>query len=1170
MAAVCADSRLTDEQHAAVAARVSVALSSGAGCGKTSVLTERFLRYLDGERGEPAARLSQVVAITFTDRAAREMRQRIRVACHERLLAAAPGEADYWLGIVRRLDSARIETIHSFCGSLLRTHAVEAVVDPRFAVLDAAQAGTLLARVIDEQLRELLTAQNTATLDLVARFELRTLREMVTSLIDQRHQLDFAQWQACSPAELVARWQEAHRQLAPVLLKRLAESEQAVRLLRVLMENTPSHATMRERRDVLLEQLPALPYSTDAARDLAKILDNAYVRGGGGKKAWKSEETYEDVKSTAEALRKEIENIQPLVRLDPAAARQSAALGLEVLNLAAAITAAYDARKQQLGLLDFDDLLLRARDLLLGERRAGLRERISSQIELLLVDEFQDTDPLQASIMRALADPCAPGGRLFVVGDRKQSIYRFRRADPQVFQTLRGAIPRAGRMSLTENFRSQPAILDFVNALCHADMGDDYEPLRARRPQVTATPAVEFVWACAEEEKEKVASLRRREADWIARRLRAMFDRAEPLVWDQQAAEAGRHAARAVQPGDVAILFRALSDVAEYEEALRRYQIDYYLVGGHAFYAQQEIFDLLNLLRALASTSDTLSLAGVLRSPFFSLSDEAIFWLASVDGGLAAGLERGELPASVDGDQHARVGFAAATLAELRGQKDRLPVAELLNLALDRTGYDAALVSEFLGERKLANLRKLIDQARRFDRSGIFALADFIAQLSEFVADQPREPLASTQPEVTNVVTLMTIHQAKGLEFPVVVVPDVDRQSNQSATAIAFHRKMGPMVRVADDTDRECVVSGYELHRAAEEIEEEAESIRLLYVATTRAADYLILSAGLKMLDSRQGTWMKLLQRRFDLARGTLRVTLPAGYRAPLIRVTTERPTFAAGARAATARVDWSSIADQAEADSRAGRFRIPEFWQPVPLDLGARRAFSFSRISGAISPMPAVVEEGLAAEPAIRIGTADPLGLGTLVHAVLAEIDFSRPEMLEQVVTRLGEHHLPGAADQWEEAREMLARFLAEPCAARITASRCLHREAEFLLAWPPDGPVVLGMHDSARHAAGEGRYIEGFIDCLYQDAGGRWHLIDYKTNHVTEATLDAVVAVYEPQLWLYATAAQLVLGEWPASVSLNFLRPGVERAIEWDAPARATMVERINRGIAELTSAL
>ncbi len=301
------------------------------------------------------------------------------------------------------------------------------------------------------------------------------------------------------------------------------------------------------------------------------------------------------------------------------------------------------------------------------------------------------------------------------------------------------------------------------------------------------------------------------------------------------------------------------------------------MVGGHAFYAQQEIHDVVNFLRAFASPSDAVSLAGVLRSPIFALTDETLFWLAQHSRGLAAGLFDDQLPRELDAKQLSRVQFAAATLRHLRDRKDRISITELLNEALAITGYDAALLAEFMGERKLANLRKLIDQARAFDQSGVFGLADFIVQLSDFVAEMPREPLAATHPEGANVVRLMTIHQAKGLEFPIVFVPDINRCAKGNEDQAAFHPQWGPLVKLPARSDRNGTISGLDLYQQLNAAEDQAELIRLLYVATTRAADYLVLSGGLspKDFESPSAPWLKLLAERFDLKTGQFIAQLP-------------------------------------------------------------------------------------------------------------------------------------------------------------------------------------------------------------------------------------------------------------------------------------------------------
>ena len=343
-------------------------------------------------------------------------------------------------------------------------------------------------------------------------------------------------------------------------------------------------------------------------------------------------------------------------------------------------------------------------------------------------------------------------------------------------------------------------------------------------------------------------AVRRREADWIARRIRGLLDGGEPIVCDS--APIGEPITRAAKPGDIAILFRALSDVAFYEDALRRRGVDYYLVGGHAFYAQQEIFDLVNLLRTLNSPSDLVSLVGVLRSGFFSLADETLFWLAQHPEGLAGGLFAERLPSEIGAEQTARCDSPLRRSRPCGRRKIGCSVCQLIDEALERTGYDAALLNEFLGERKLANLRKLVEQARGFQRGGYLGLSDFIAELSEFVAAQPDEPLAAMHSEDMNVVRLMTVHQSKGLEFPVVIVPDIQRPTHAGSDGVHMDRELGPLVRMPSRGSETAPVGGYELWRMREKQAEAAELNRLFYVATTRAADYLILSSGASRIDA--------------------------------------------------------------------------------------------------------------------------------------------------------------------------------------------------------------------------------------------------------------------------------------------------------------------------------
>ena len=1167
---------MTDQQERAISARnVSVALAAGAGCGKTFVLTQRFLSCLDPARPGGPLRLDQLTAITFTERAAREMRQRIRAACTQRLLDSDEEHVAYWLRTVRELDSARIATIHSFCGTLLRSHAVEARLDPHFQVLDASATQTVLYELVDEQLRERLAARDETVIDLVVSYGLAGLRDMIARLLGERQQIDWEYWRRQTPGELLARWEDFWRHdTLPRVLAKVSTSPAAQKVCQLVCRERPTNAVMRERCELICDRLPQLSQAADPAAALAEIREAARVQGGGSKKAWPNEELYDAFRNAAEELRTTIDKVADQMAFDAAAALPAAQAALGLLEVTHGLAAAFQQRKTELAALDFDDLLIRARDLLSGEAREDLRKRLAAQIRLLLVDEFQDTDPLQVELVRALCDGRVADGKLFFVGDYKQSIYRFRGADPHVFRCLRDEMPAAGRLPLTRNFRSQPAVIEFVNALFCKEWAPDYEALDTQRQQLGPMPAVEFLWAIepeAEAAKDagsdaksagrSAEQTRRREAEWIARRLRSMLDSGETLVGDEQAARNGHPALRAARPGDITLLFRALTNIEYYEEALRRYDIDYYLVGGHAFYAQQEIYDMVNLLRAVASPCDEVSLAGILRSPMFGLLDETLYRLSKHDGGLCGGFWSGAAAPPVNqrgagvrasragkpdlpSEEQDRLRFAAETLAELRGMKDRVPVAQLLNSALERTGYDALLLAEFLGERKLANLHKLIEQARQFDATGIFTLADFITQLAQFVARQPDEPLAATQPDSINAVRLMFIHQSKGLEFPVVVVADLDRPRRGPTGPVAFTPQLGPMVRYCGCS------SGYDLFIGAELDEEMAELGRLLYVATTRAADYLILSGGMEDLQRPRGPWLQLLARQFNLETGAV-VDDPQRVLAKVVR---EEPPLAFRPAGRAKRHALGKMIGKARELAAAGKDQVPEHLRPVPVDTGARRHYSFSRLRGAMHPQeapqpyaPRWDEDGsAAAAPAL-----DPLGLGTLVHAVLADLvaekDDSRPA-IEGLVRKHAWLHLPDSAQQLDEPIDLIMRLAASPRWASLRAASCLCTELEFLLAWPPG------------NRGSEAPHIQGFIDCLYQDNAGDWHLVDYKTNRISPETLAGTIESYEMQMLVYALAAERILKRPPVELVLHFLRESREHCFAWDEAARRRAAELVN----------
>ncbi|WP_373653587.1 UvrD-helicase domain-containing protein [Schlesneria sp. DSM 10557] len=1236
----------TPQQSDAIHRRgVSIALSAGAGCGKTFVLTQRFLAGLQpaGTSAESPIDLHQLVAITFTDRAAREMRNRIRAACHHQLQTCTADHVDHWLEILRGLDGARISTIHSFCTSLLRSQAVEAGLDPQFTVLEPALADTLLRRVARDTLHRLLEQGDEDAVAFTVQFGLERVREHLRAFTLQRFQIDFAAFSEVTPELLATQWlQKWQTDYVPRLVDNFRKAPLVERLREALSGSPSKNPTMIERIGILSTLLHPETHWANVEQTLADIRDQCRVQGGGGKKDWVSDERQEEAKLVLEKMRKAVDKLREQLEFDPQHVAISAELACRAVRLTQLTAAEYAAAKRAQGVLDFDDLLLHARDLLRDHE--AVRQRVAAGIRLLMVDEFQDTDPVQADVVRSLCGAALTAGKLFMVGDRKQSIYRFRRADPTVFTSMSAELPPHGRLPLNVNFRSQPAVLNFVNHLFSAAL-EEYEPLDPfQKVQHSPTPAVEFLFAwydvvearqedeesgasealSAEEDEETRANapqLRRREADWIARRIYALLDDPTPRIRSHARDAQGNPILRRTEPGDIVILFRALSNVQDYEAALRRYGLEYYLVGGKAFFAQQEVFDLLNLCRYLDDPDDLIGLVGVLRSPFFNLSDDAIQALATSSGSGAKGAEevaaasqqlaaegagqgpghaspsrnkpslhhalQQEPPAFLPDDQKSRIRFANEVLSELRNLKDRIPLADLLNQGVERTGYDASLLAEFLGERKLANLRKLIDMARQFDRGNVYTLKDFVTRLQTSVLEESSEEFATTQPESGDVIRLMSIHQSKGLEFPVVIVADIDRKGPPRGGSAILHPELGPLIKQPEQFGRQVDNLGLKMYKLDEDEADAAETIRLFYVACTRAADYLILSAGIEPEKPAQSPWRILLESRFDVSTGLLKMD-------PLLGTS----EFGTGGRDTVPEVFIHREACQVprfhlhhekhiavgEIPGRVLHAEPGEFpvtsrvYGPDRNDLAVLSVSRLEEIDATlraphqITPHPGQErgqerERGQDAESFMDPDQAT--ALGTLVHAVLEVAHFDEPDGWEELLTRAVQRS-PDAIPQRvvRQAEMMLTKFFSSPLAQELAGYKSTQREVEFFLPWPsnlkedrPKEGKSEAAEAGARPVPRPDPMIAGVIDLLIQADQG-WHVIDYKTGEFPlEVPVEQLLAPYEIQMGLYAYAVQQWFGVRPHEVSLVVFRPQVRRiTLEWSDTRWAKVQQRVS----------
>jgi ATP-dependent helicase/nuclease subunit A len=1021
--------RLTEQQRAALdRGAVSVALSAGAGCGKTTVLAERFLQELDG----PEARaLRSVVALTFTEKAARELRQRIRARCREKIETGDEQDVRRWRTILRGLEAAPIGTFHEFCGRMLRLHAVESGIDPEFSVLDESISRALRDQAVRITLRAALSEQDLDLINLAVDYGLGQIDDTLRELVGSAALADLETWAGQDPGSILEHWRVVWEHSGrPALIRQAAH---AVRRCRAALEPLdPASTKLRARRGEVLSLLEGVETGLCPDSHLIDIKEAARISDLRGKDVWPSDEVKELVKKRFESLRKAIDKIVHRLSWSERLTREEIANRQRLARLALKAAREYGRLKRDRHGLDFNDLqlrfidLLRARPGILMDRREAAGSE-SSIFEFILVDEFQDTDRLQSEILERLGGSEFLAGRLFVVGDFKQSIYGFRGAEPAIFQEWRQTFPASGRRDLSENFRSVPGVIHFVNALfaeCFEvkeagapveGAGPILNRLGPMRDAADHGPAVEFLWAHDDGASKRAAAheLRAAEAARLARHIRRRLDNGW-MIFDRKTKRQRR-----AGPGDVAFLFRAMTDVGPCEVALTEEGLDYHTIGGAAFYAQQEIHDLINVLSVVEDPLDEVALAGTLRSPFFGLSDDGLYWLAtSFTGGLTVGLARLEEIADLPPHDRRQAIRARTLLDGWRALKDRVSIAALTSRILGDSGYEAALVCEFLGPRKLANTRKLVTLARDFDRQGGFLLADFVAQLRAHRDDPPREEQASTSDEEGTSVRLMSIHQSKGLEFPIVVVPDLNRSSVPRGRLIAIHPELGLVVRPplaepgdedsepADDSEGGSL--GWEACRALSHEQDEQESLRLFYVAVTRARDALILSSGDSPGQEPRSVALRLLDERFDLSSGLCRATLPPDWPVPEVNV---------------------PVCDAVQTDE--SEYRVtPRADAPRRLSIDAIR----DDISRFMSKPVLTASSGGPAFPPARLIDLDPLnGLSSrsrrlvrLIRAILADPRLYRGRPLPQIAARAAEMQVPAAqASLVREASRLLGPWL-------------------------------------------------------------------------------------------------------------------------------------------------
>jgi ATP-dependent helicase/nuclease subunit A len=852
-----------------------MSVTAGPGAGKTTVLVERYLHIL---REKKPTSIDQIVAITFTNRAANEMRERLRRALADLLKNATSAERARWMRYKRTLDGAVITTIHGFCMRLLREFPVEAGLDPQFMLLDEHRAATLLATAVEESLTESIGRHDESVSRLTAgigRPLLATaLWELYLRVRGQGLSFDHILKQTAAShsgtKDYDALCDELDAAMNALITVRGLTSRANDKRAAAQRDWARVRETVRSTDMSLADYCGTIVEFREAARpdargqiaSLVKQLDELF---------W------------GESREKSFGRL-PQMRFDLLARDYATAL----VTLLKSIDRRFSQVKQELSALDFDDLQLRALELL---QRPEVLDRASSRYKFFLVDEFQDTNGLQRNLLDALALRSGTRANLFIVGDRKQSIYGFRGADVDVFGKMTEALLTGGGelVPLPLNFRSQPPLINFFNYLFARffKSGDEvdnaaldelgyveHEPSEGKREARDAPPLVELMIDNLSGENDPKAKQTARERD-----AKQLVQRIISLTSAETAAGSSNFAYR-----NIALLFRAMTDVPVYEAEFRRAGIPFQTVLGKGFYEREEITDLIQLCRFLDNRTDELALAAVLRSPLCGISDNTLLALRLGPGigETAAGQppqprkrprplfqslgKQRELD-FIDRDEREALDRARELLAALIERRNRYPIGDLLRFAVEKSGYTTVIAANYDGAQRLANVEKLFNLAERFERSGAHLIRDFVKYVHDFEAIGSRESEGQLD-DSANAVKLMTIHQAKGLEFPVVIIPDLHRVKPSWEGYFLLDRHRGLTLKVPNGRGQ--MVSGrtFTVFNERSQWRENFESMRLLYVAATRAQDRLILSGATRetsKLANGSDSWLQLIWQALEL-----------------------------------------------------------------------------------------------------------------------------------------------------------------------------------------------------------------------------------------------------------------------------------------------------------------
>ena len=1088
-------------------------VEAGAGTGKTTALVGRIVTLI----ASGAAEMEGLAAITFTEAAAAELRDRVRRDLEYSAEDESLDEDSRYRcrRAVFQMDAASIQTLHSFAQSLLRELPLEAGLPPGFEMLDPIEADLRFQQAWDQWLDESLESAELGpklARALQLGLNLDQLRRVASALNDNYDLVADVS---------IAEVPEPTLTIGNLLAEAVTEIERLRRFSKIgvgdrLFEHAAEVVSLAQR-------LPAAGGADRAyERALVRLLGwkRLSTRSGSQTNWDKDDVTGVNACKLLKDMLLELEGL----RAEEIGALRTAAF-TPAFEAVRKFVVDQSARRKEEGHAGFHDLLVWARDLLRDSPDA--RRRFQRRFHRLLVDEFQDTDPIQAEIAFFLAgDPASDAesiskdweaivpmpGKLFMVGDPKQSIYRFRRADIETMAHVRSHLVSEST-PLQQNFRSQQNIVSWVNHVFGRWMrNDDGSELQADYRDLIAThslsnegvappPAVYYV---GESVNGNADSARRLEGQTVA----VLSRRIKEEQWQVRSQKPGEW--RDATYRDICLLLPSRTNLEALEQALEALDVPYRIESESVVLGTEDVRQLLNCLRAIDSPGDQVALVAALRSTAFSCSDVEL--LQFVDGG-------GRFDYLHPGSATGPVAEALAVLSEFNKKCGLNPPDELIEELIRERRLVELSFDRRRPRERWRRLRFVVEQARAYQRAGGSSLRGFLGWIERQVVERARAVESPAPESDEDCVRIMTIHAAKGLEFPVVVLTGFGSTPNRNVDNVIMDRTSGAVeVDLALPGGIHVSTPGYEAAKSRETAAAAAEDVRLAYVACTRAKDHLIVSLfrrGAKSDTTRAAKLEEFCADRLDLFQKLdweSLVEAAAGHtpRAEEEKATTDDDFVAL-------RAQW-----EAQRESTVKKASQPQAQAVTVIAQKVKGQPTSVLAEGNVTSEKEEAREGGIPYLRGRGGT----NLGRAVHTVLQSIDLLTGEGLEDICRAQAEAEGIGEAaeDVLELSRNALTTETVKGLIGSVKKGLAKYYREVFVSTKLGD------------------RLVEGFIDLLIDTPDGI-SIVDYKTDRLTAKQVQELGPEYEVQLGLYAWAVGETTGKPVREATLLFLRPQEER---------------------------